>query len=145
MEKISKRKTYLINPKFQLSFIFFSMATTFLGMSVIFASIKYFFWSFKNMGKEYGIPENHIFFRFIEDQSSKMNFTFFISAVLVLAISLVGALLLSHRVAGPIYRMTKHLIKISEDEITDVNFREKDFFPELAEALNTFIRKVKNK
>jgi methyl-accepting chemotaxis protein len=145
MFKKSKRKTYLINPKFQISFILFSTITSLLGMSVFFAAVNYFFWSFKNMGKEYGIPENHIFFKFINDQSYKMNFFFLISAVVVFFISLIGALLLSHRVAGPIYRMTAHLNNASKNqEYQEVKFRNGDFFIELQDAFNTFVKKIKS-
>ena len=142
----SKRKIYLINPKFQLRFILFSVSVSLLGMSVFFASIKYFFWSFKQMGEEFGISKSHIFFRFIDDQNYKMNLLFLTSAILVLAISSIGALFLSHRVAGPIHRMTSHLKATSENElIADVKFRKNDEFIELQDAFNEFAKKIKSK
>ncbi len=61
------------------------------------------------MGKEVGISENHIFFQFLDDQNSKLNTIFIVSTVIFLIISFVGSLLLSHKVAGPIYRMTQYL------------------------------------
>ena len=141
----SKRKNYLINPKFQLRFILFSVSVSILGMSVFFATIKYFFWSFKNMGEEFGISKDHIFFRFIDDQNYNMNLLFLISAILVLAVSSIGALFLSHRVAGPIYRMTSHLRSLNENNnITDVKFRKNDEFIELQDAFNEFAKKFKS-
>jgi len=146
----SKRKNYLINPKFQLSFILFSILTSFFGMAVFYGAIKYFFWTFKNMGKEVGIPENHIFFTFLDDQSTKMNYIFIISAFVFFLISLIGSLLLSHKVAGPIYRLTKYLKESSKEsqtpeELSKLQFRKGDFFLELQDAFNDFIENFKPK
>ena len=139
----SRRKVYFINPKFQLSFMLFSALTSLLGISIFFVSIKYFFWTFENMGAKFGIPENHIFFKFISDQNHNMNVIFFIASVMVLLISIVGSLLLSHRVAGPIYRMTAHLKDISsKKELKEVKFRKGDFFMELQEAFNNFVKRT---
>jgi hypothetical protein len=140
----SQRKVYLINPKFQLSFILFSTITSFLGMSVFFIASNYFFWSFKNLGKTYGIPENHIFFTFINDQGHKMNMIFLVSSIVFFFISSIGALFLSHRVAGPIHRITTHLTMLNEkQEIKEVKFRSGDFFMELQDAFNGFVKRIK--
>jgi methyl-accepting chemotaxis protein len=140
----SQRKVYLINPKFQLSFIFFSTITSLLGMLVFFVASNYFFWSFKNLGKTYGIPENHIFFTFINDQGHKMNMIFLVSSIVFFIITIIGSLLLSHRVAGPIYRLTSHLNNISEKkELSEVKFRSGDFFIELQDAFNGYINRIK--
>ena len=137
------RKRYLINPRFQMSFLVFSSIVSILGMSVFFLSIKYFFWSFHQLGEKYGIPADHIFFKFIDDQSAKMNVLFLLTAIIVLIISLVGAVMLSHRVAGPIYRMTQHFNSIkSKADMKEVKFRKGDFFIELQNAFNHFIKKT---
>ncbi len=140
----SKRKNYLINPHFQLSFVLFSAITSLCGMGVFYLSIRYFFWTFKSLGKEVGIPENHIFFQFISDQSSKMNTIFLASAIVFFFISVIGSLLLSHKVAGPIYRITAHLKMAKEtQELKELHFRKGDFFMELQDAFNDYIKRFK--
>lgn len=140
-----KRKKFLINPKFQLSFIVFSIFVSLLGMGIFYSSIKYFFWSFKKIGQDNGIPEGHLFYQFIEDQARKMDSTFMIAGSVVIIIGLIGSIVISHKVAGPIYRLTKHLHDSSpNDEKLEVKFRKGDFFIELQDAFNQFVNKNKN-
>jgi hypothetical protein len=55
------------------------------------------------------------------------------------------SLALSHRLTGPIYKMTKVLKELSDENRTDeavlIQLRKDDFFKELAEALNQYIKK----
>ncbi len=97
------------------------------------------------MGNEQGIPNDHIFFRFIDDQNYKMNFILLISSFIVFLISLIGALILSHRVAGPVYRLKMHLdSSVLTGEKKEVTFRKGDFFMELQDAFNEYIKRSKN-
>ena len=63
-------------------------------------------------------------------------------AIVVTAILLIGGLYISHRIAGPIYRMQKELQDMSEEkpvELRAIQFRKKDYFPELAETFNHLV------
>jgi nitrogen fixation/metabolism regulation signal transduction histidine kinase len=62
----------------------------------------------------------------------------------VMLLTTVWGLLISHRIAGPIYRMCLHLDLVANGKTEkDVSFRKKDFFPELAEAFNRHMRVVR--
>lgn len=139
----NRRKVYMINPHFQYSFIIFASVIGFISLCIFYFAILYFFWSFEKRGIALGIPANHIFFRFIDEERSTMNLIFVIASVLVLLTTSIGALMLSHRVAGPIYHLKKHLIQIASDKkLKPLKFRNGDFFLELEETFNIFIKSV---
>ena len=91
-----------------------------------------------------GIPADHIFFRFIDEERSTMNMIFIIAAIIGLITTSIGALILSHKVAGPLGRMEDHLKKITSNKnIEPLKFRTGDFFIELEDAFNQFIKNLK--
>lgn len=143
----SRRKKYLINPRFQLSFIIFSSIVSLLSLSIFFASVQFFFFRLNYRGQEIGIPEGHIFYRFIQDQQYNMLLTFAVAAVAVIIVSSTGALLLSNKVAGPLYRLVIDLKKMNaEGEVKNIKFRKGDFFIEVEEEVNSLINQFgKNK
>ena len=49
---------------------------------------------------------------------------------------------ISHRIAGPLYRFNNHLNKIAETgEFGPIKFRDGDFFIELTESFNKAIKR----
>lgn len=143
-----RRKIYLINPRFQYSFIIFASTIGLVSLCIFYFAILYFFWSFEQRGISLGIPAKHIFFRYIDEQRHSMNVIFSIAAVLVLITTSISALILSHKVAGPIHRLKEHLKDvITQQTLRPVKFRKGDFFIELEESFNTFVEnadKLKN-
>lgn len=141
----SRRKVYLINPRFQYSFIAFSCAAGFISLCILYFAILYFFWSFEQRGISLGIPSNHIFFRFIDEQRQTMNMVFIAGAIFSFITTSIGAIILSHKVAGPLYRLVKHLKNLNENKtLSEVKFRDGDFFIEVEESFNSFIRNIKS-
>lgn len=139
----SRRKIYLINKPFQYSFIIFSCTVSLLSLCTFYFAILYFFWSFEQRGINLGIPPEHIFFRYIAEEKIAMNNIFIVASIIVLAITTLGALVLSHRVAGPLYRLRQHLHQISSMQtLKTVKFRRGDFFRELEESFNFFIKET---
>lgn len=138
--KKNRRKVYLINPRFQYSFIIFSMTVGLLSLCVFYFAILYFFWTFEQRGLSLGIPIDHIFFRYIQEERQYMNFIFSIASVLVLIITSIGALILSHKVAGPLHQLNEMLNKmINQKKFMPVKFREGDFFMELEVSINKLL------
>ncbi|MEA9355083.1 hypothetical protein SHI21_02670 [Bacteriovorax sp. PP10] len=112
-----------------------------VSIAVFYLATLYLFWNFEQTGYSVGIPEGHIFFRFIADQRSLMNTILLIAAPIITLVTCYIGIKLSHRVAGPIYRMTKHLEELNEKgEIKEVKFRENDYFLELQNEFNKFIK-----
>ena len=148
MEKSKKSKLwrakYIINPRFQFFMIGFALIQSFLAIGILYALNVYFFHRFNSMGVASGIPSNHIYFQFLNEQQ-----LFFGQAILVVS-AVLGALIVgsvvvvSHRIAGPIYRMNKHIEEIAKGESPkEINFRKSDFFPEISEVFNKMVLKLK--
>lgn len=141
----NRRKVYLINKRFQYAFIFFSSSVAFLSLCIFYFAILYFFWSFEQRGIALGIPSEHIFFRFISEERIAMNKIFIIAALTVVLITTISALVLSHRVAGPLHRLKCHLKQSANDQsLRPVKFRRGDYFGEIEESFNLFINVIKN-
>jgi nitrogen fixation/metabolism regulation signal transduction histidine kinase len=73
-----------------------------------------------------------------------MEIVFIVTAIIVAIFIIAYGVFLSHRVAGPLYRMNRYL----EENTGKVNpgelrFRKGDYFPELAENFNNYIKYIK--
>ena len=139
------RKKYVINPKFQYFMVGFALFQSFVTVGIMYALNRHFFTKFKELGQSANIPGNHIYFQFLNEQQNYMEHALLIVGFLIGAWLTFSVLLLSHRIAGPIYRLTKHMNEISNGkEITDVHFRKKDFFAELAHTFNSMHSRLKS-
>ena len=77
-----------------------------------------------------GIPDGHVFFNFIKNQQHDLD-TLFIGLAIFNFFLLIGVgFIISHRIAGPIYKLKKQLSVISEDS-NNFKLRQSDFFQEL--------------
>ncbi len=131
------RKNFLINPRFQLSFLAYTLVVSILTIAFFWASDYFFFYKFKQLGQGLGLPSNHVFFQFLNEQHATKNTYYAIAALVSLTFLSIWGLLLSHRVAGPLYRLRKHLHSVAQgDTLSDVRFRKGDFFQEVADAYN---------
>ncbi len=63
---------------------------------------------------------------------------------LFLAITFIISVFLSHRIAGPIYKLRKHIEMAKRGIFEVVRFREKDHFKELAEDFNDLSAAIKS-
>jgi hypothetical protein len=70
-----------------------------------------------------------------------MNQIFLATSIITFLTIAVGGLVLSHKVAGPLYRLTQHLKRSSPENIKPVQFRKGDYFPEIQDAFNEFIKR----
>ena len=140
-----KGRTYfLTNPKFQFSFLTYFVILSVLSILTFYWANSYFFARFIRQGHEMGLPTDHVFFKFIAEQQHAMDVIFSLTAVIVVTLLLAGGLILSHRVAGPLYRFSEHLKRFSGgDPIAEIKFRKGDYFHELALDFNLLVRRLK--
>ena len=138
-----QRKIILINPRFQLKLSAYFAFLTVANIAIFYACIRYFFQVFVDMGIEIGLPNNHVYFMFVEDQMLTMNIVFLITSFLTIGLLMVFGVYISHKIAGPLYRFCHHLTDIAEGkkEVSEIKFRDGDFFPEVAECFNKTIKK----
>jgi hypothetical protein len=139
------RRNFLINPKFQLSFLGYTLGVSVATIAIFYLADAYFFWKFRQLGQGLGLPSNHVFFQFLDEQKSAKDVYYAITAGVAFAFLTVCGLLLSHRVAGPLYRLRKHLDMVAEGKtVSDVRFRKGDYFPEVADAYNLQMKRYRD-
>lgn len=140
------RRQFIINPRFQYRMIGNSMILGAIIVGVLYLANVYLFYRLQETGKNIGLPPEHVYFMFINQQKILMNWIFFVTASVVGVVVFVWSLVNSNRIAGPIYRLCKHLRELTEkNTVDDVNFRKDDYFPELADSINLFFRQQRNK
>ncbi len=140
-----KRKNILINPNFQIRFTGWMVGIALTEVLVFYSSYLYFFKFYIDLGKKSGLNPNHIFFKFLSDQYRNMNYFFISTAIFSVVLLVVVGLVLSHRIAGPIYRMCKHLNQpIKKEDIGNFKFRPGDYFLELASSYNNHLKNLLN-
>ena len=134
------RKILVINKSFQYRFLLFTFTVLFV------TAIFLFFSKFQKIGNTIGLSTDHIFFRFISEQQETMNIVFLITILVVTILFGFLGLMFSNWIAGPLYRLNRHMSDIAQGkDIGPVKFRNNDFFPELVISFNQMIKKLKEK
>ena len=144
--KSRKKSSLLINPKFQWTLISYAAAVATFLLCTIYGFITYGFRQFMELGIQIDLPKNHPYFRFIEMQQGTFNEVVLAIAVGVGLVLIAGGIVVSHKIAGPVYRMQKELNRMSGGhpvELKEIHFRKGDFFPELAESFNRLVKSMR--
>jgi hypothetical protein len=138
--KKERRMIILINPRFQLTILSYFLALSFITIAIFYCSVMYFFEQFKLKGMAAGLTSDHIFFQFLSEQELTMSYIFIFTTVVTLMILAVAGLIISHKVAGPVFRFSREVDKMmAKDEVYPLKFRDRDFFPELSCSFNNFL------
>ncbi len=140
-----KKRSILINPKFQWTLIGYAAFIATLIFLSVYGLFSFGFHEFVQIGHQAGLPDDHVYFQFI-----KMQETTFLRVILAIAffvgtILTVGGLVVSHKIAGPLYRLQKELLNMAgkpDPTLHKINFRDGDFFPEVPMAFNELVEKV---
>jgi hypothetical protein len=141
-----KTRSILINPRFQWTLIGYAALVATLIFISVYGLITYGFHDFVEIGAQAGLPDDHIYFQFIQMQKSKFITIIVAIAMVVGTILIVGGLIVSHKIAGPLHRIRMEFAKMankSEPALHKIQFRDGDYFPEVAEAFNELVEKLK--
>jgi sensor histidine kinase YesM len=137
-----RRRNFLINKPFQLKFSFYVVSWIFV-LSIIFPIIIYNIYDFlfkylalDPQGPQIAIVQETR--RNILLQLGTLQLVFFIF-IFVLSI------FISHRIAGPLYKLGKVMKEAKDGRLEAVKFRSKDYFPELAETFSDLALNLKQK
>lgn len=132
-ERPYHRRKFLVEYRFQRSFLGYTVGVAVVSVLIFFAAIRYFFWAFENKGIELGLPRGHIFFRFLADERLQMDLILVISGVIVVTAVFLYGLILSNHVAGPIFHLKNYLQKyLSGEKTGQLRFRKNDYFQDIA-------------
>lgn len=127
------RGNLLINRPFQRSIIgWFSLAAA--GVIIIFfvaQSALYY-----NLSQE--LTQAGVTSELLKNHRGFMSSIFLGCGILSFILIFTVSMILSHKVAGPIYRMTNYLKDHSPKSKEPLKFRKGDYFPELEQAFNEY-------
>ncbi len=141
MSSFKRRRTILISPSFQFRYIGYGSIGSILSLLVFFGSIRYFFRLFAEKGVAMGMPPNHMFFVFLNEQKVAMNSVFIVAAIILISLNVVYGLFASHRMAGPIFRIQNYLqSRINGEAPGPLKLRRSDSFKELAELIEKSLK-----
>lgn len=143
--KVHARKQYLVNKQIQLSYAWLLILCVGLVIIIFGASLWYVnkihLNLFHSIIGEEALPKNYI---------DSIQNQFLIGTIVTLGI--VSCLLLilgvyaSHRIAGPMYRITKNLNLIGvENQMDTIQIRKRDQLKEMADAFNHMVHALKDR
>lgn len=124
----------LINKPFQLKLLSYFVFLFILTTVSLYSTTFLFFWSMKNKGLKVGIPEGHVYYQFLLNQKHDLDLLFIGLAAFNFVLLLSVGFVVSHRIAGPIYRVKKFLEAPEPGQM--LQMRENDFFKELGPLIN---------
>lgn len=139
----TSRGSFLINRGFQFRFIFYSLFLVALVGVIVAASNLYFFQSLIDEATKVGVSSSDPFFQYLMDTKMQLLMSSIVASLAIGLIIIVLSLVLSHRIAGPIHHTVAFLQKRADGkEVGKLNFRDTDFFPELASGVNQLLEKI---
>ena len=142
MEKhkgVNKRLKILINASFQLKFTGYFLLGVFLSLGFFYLAKMYYFKTLFEEGISLGLAHNHIYFKLLLKQEIFLHKILIVTLVSSFIFLFIFGLILSNRIAGPLYRLNDYFKKMSQGEDTgEMKFRKNDFFRDLPPNFNAF-------
>lgn len=139
------RKTYFPNPRLQGQLIFaanvLALISTVLMLLLMFLAQLHLESCANMLPSSAGLGGLRT--AIAAEESSLLKICLLIAAAQFLLFNIV-AVVLSHRIAGPLYRLQKHLREVAAGKPpNDVNFRKGDLYQDLAEASNELMARLR--
>lgn len=135
-------KNLLINPKFQLKFLSYFIVLFLISTVSLYSTTFLFFYRMKQKALSVGIPDGHIFFKFLSNQKHDLDSLFIGLAAFNFFLLIGVGFVISHRIAGPIFKLKKQMSQPSPT-MDDYKLRENDFFQELEPLVKELKEKIK--
>ncbi len=143
--KPSKRKSLLINKRFQLAVLVYANALAFLVIGIFSYGVYVFSCRLNEFAGQLSDQQAEVLINFLYMQERSLFAVFAFVSICAFVVICTSAMVISHRIAGPLYRLNKHLSKVAAGEtLEDVKFRENDYFPELADSCNRLLQKLRS-
>lgn len=132
-----RRKTILINRKFQYRFIFYVCSWVFV-MSFIYPILVYEI--FNMMARIFAVSPTGPELERLADKRRELVILLGSLQLLFLTTTFLVSMFISHRIAGPLFKLRKFLDKARDGFYReDLSFRKADHFQELAISYNDML------
>lgn len=135
-------KNLLINPQFQLKFLSYFIMLFVVTTISLYSTTFLFFYRMKQKAINVGIPDGHVFYQFLTNQKHDLDLLFIGLAAFNLLLLIGVGFVISHRIAGPIFKLKGQLRDFSP-ESDEYRLRETDFFRELEPLVQNLKEKIK--
>ena len=136
-----RRKKYFIAPDFQYKVIGLSFIASLTLLAIIYFFNSYYFDYFIQRGQELNLKQGHAYYRLLGEQKDKMDKVFMILGVCITLFVCIFGLFLSHRIAGPLYRLRMYFANEEYAQGKKLSFRKGDFFQDIPKAINEALNK----
>lgn len=134
----NQRNIFIINPKFQYKLSFIICSLVILGSLIFPATI----WDLFDKFIEFQ-PENAL--KYSDTRTKLLSILLFVELGIV-GIVFVLSIFLTHKVAGPIYKLSNYLYEVRNGGANyPLTFRDGDYFHDLAEEVNLTLEYLRNK
>lgn len=133
-----KRNIFVVNPNFQYKFSFI------VCMLVLLSSLLYPATIWQLFEKIISLQPD----RAMESASHRDQLMLILLVIQLsfIGIVFVGLIFLSHKVAGPMYKLKNHIEGIIDgDTPSNIFFRKGDYFPEMAETINNLMDNMESR
>jgi sensor histidine kinase YesM len=137
-----KLKNLLLNPQFQIKLLSYFIGLFLLTTLSLYSTTFLFFWRLKEKALSVGIPDGHVFYRFIDGQKMDLDVIFLLLTIFNLLLLVGTGFVVSHRIAGTFYKIKTYLKEINS-ESDEFRLREKDFFKDIEPVINELKDKIK--
>lgn len=141
MAFLYKRANFLINKRFQLKFAFFVCSWIF-ALSMIYPIIIYnLFEYFMKLASDPTVRAQSLTPERVKMIENQVLFLLGLLQLLFLAITFMLSIFLSHRIAGPLYKLRRSLEEIARGNFDlRITFRKNDHFMELQDTFNDMVQ-----
>jgi len=137
-----KRKL-LILPKFQYRLILWNVGIQTVVFWIVTLMNVSLVGQMKAMGVSAGFPVDHPYFQFVQQLSSHLFIYMGVGLILSLVLTSVAGLFISHRIAGPIFRVYRHMNETMQHKsYKSIQFRKGDYLEDLAPIMNNAFQAV---
>lgn len=137
-----KLRNIFINPKLQLRISSYFIGLFLLSTASLYSVSYFLIWRLNQKALNVGIPEDHVFFKFMNDQKHDMDMMFLAIALLNFVLLLCIVTWVSHRIAGPLHKIKGHLNGLNTESDT-LRLRDNDFLKDMEPTINSLKDKIK--
>ena len=136
-----KRKIFIVNKKYQFRYLFIIISTMLISAASVYFTVFYVIWN-KVIDEFFFVPEASKKLADIFAQTSQL---LVIPVILLAVIFTIAGIILSHKVAGPIFRVESVAHELAKGILDiKIKFRKGDELHELADSLNDMITGIKS-
>lgn len=140
-----KRSIILINKSFQLKFSTLLLVPILIIQVLFWLAIEIFFQNMIKRGEAHHLPIGHNYYNLLAIQKNELTIILIGTSFFVAILMFIWGIYISHRIAGPFYKLETYLNEANSLEDVKkfkLEFRKNDFFLNIPKTFNQFINRI---